>query len=120
MPIFRVVQRHQRIQLIRQDFAPVHQSDCTGVTNLKLVTTGQGRKLRDSSSIGHSLSGGVSAQTTVITLSGWSGAWRWWSVYPTWSPTTPANHQRHAQRKLRAIYFQSQSFPAEQVAGRKK
>ncbi|WP_461217936.1 hypothetical protein [Lapidilactobacillus salsurivasis] len=29
---------------------------------------------------GHSLPVGVSAQTTAKTLSGWSGAWRWWSV----------------------------------------
>ncbi|WP_461219476.1 hypothetical protein [Lapidilactobacillus salsurivasis] len=45
------------------------------------VTIGHGRQLREPVSIGHSLSGGVSAQTAVKTLSGWSGAWRWWSVY---------------------------------------
>ncbi|MFC6314152.1 hypothetical protein ACFQHW_01025 [Lapidilactobacillus achengensis] len=37
--------------------------------------------MRGSSSIGDSLPVGVSAQATVKTLSGWSGAWRWWSVY---------------------------------------
>ncbi|WP_461219651.1 hypothetical protein [Lapidilactobacillus salsurivasis] len=59
----------------------VHQADFTGVTNLKLVTTNHGRQWRGSPSIGDSLPIGVSAQTTVKTLSGWSGAWRWWSVY---------------------------------------
>ncbi|WP_461219462.1 hypothetical protein [Lapidilactobacillus salsurivasis] len=58
----------------------VHQVDCPGVTNLKLATTNHGRQLRGSSSIGNSLPIGVSAQTATITLSGWSGAWRWWSV----------------------------------------
>ncbi|WP_461217977.1 hypothetical protein [Lapidilactobacillus salsurivasis] len=58
----------------------VCQADFAGVTNLKLVTTNHGRHLRGSSSIGDSLPDGVSAQTTVITLSGWSGAWCWWSV----------------------------------------
>ena len=61
------------IQLIHQNSARVHQTDCTGVTNSKLVTTNRGRQLRGSSSIGHSLPVGVSAQTTVKTLSGWSG-----------------------------------------------
>ncbi|WP_461219229.1 hypothetical protein [Lapidilactobacillus salsurivasis] len=51
----------------------VHQADCAGVANLKLVTTRHGRQLRGSSSIGHSLPIGVSSQATVITLSGWSG-----------------------------------------------
>ncbi|WP_461218795.1 hypothetical protein [Lapidilactobacillus salsurivasis] len=37
------------------------------------MTTNHGRHLRGSSSIGNSLSAGVSAQTSVITLSGWSG-----------------------------------------------
>ncbi|WP_461218543.1 hypothetical protein [Lapidilactobacillus salsurivasis] len=37
------------------------------------MTTNHGRKLRGSSSICHSLPAGVSAQTTVKTLSGWSG-----------------------------------------------
>ncbi|WP_461219428.1 hypothetical protein [Lapidilactobacillus salsurivasis] len=59
----------------------VHLIDCTGVTNLKLVTNIHGRHLRGSTSIGNSLAYGVSAQTIVITLSGWSGAWRWWAVY---------------------------------------
>ncbi|MFC6314081.1 hypothetical protein ACFQHW_00660 [Lapidilactobacillus achengensis] len=54
----------------------VHHADCAGVTNSKLVTTNHGRQLRGSPSIGHSLSVGGSAQTTVITLSGWSGALR--------------------------------------------
>ncbi|WP_461219658.1 hypothetical protein [Lapidilactobacillus salsurivasis] len=36
--------------------------------------------MRGSSSIDYSLPVGVSAQTAVITLSGWSGAWRWWLV----------------------------------------
>ncbi|MFC6314836.1 hypothetical protein ACFQHW_04540 [Lapidilactobacillus achengensis] len=44
------------------------------------MTTDHGRQLRGSSSIGDSLPVGGSAQTIVITLSGWSGAWRWWSV----------------------------------------
>ncbi|WP_461218232.1 hypothetical protein [Lapidilactobacillus salsurivasis] len=44
------------------------------------MTTNHGRQLRGSLSIDHSLPIGVSAQTTVITLSGWSGAWRWWFV----------------------------------------
>ncbi|MFC6315865.1 hypothetical protein ACFQHW_09860 [Lapidilactobacillus achengensis] len=69
------------IQLIHQKLALVHQADCTGVTNLELVTTNNGRQLRGSSSIGNSLPVGVSAQATAITLSGWSGAWRWWIVY---------------------------------------
>ncbi|WP_461218445.1 hypothetical protein [Lapidilactobacillus salsurivasis] len=51
----------------------VHQLNCTGVTNLKLVTTNHGRELRGSPSIGDSLPDGVSAQTSVKTLSGWSG-----------------------------------------------
>ncbi|MFC6315308.1 hypothetical protein ACFQHW_06975 [Lapidilactobacillus achengensis] len=51
----------------------VHQTDCTGVTNLNLVTTNHGCQLRGSSSIGDSLPIDVSAQTTAITLSGWSG-----------------------------------------------
>ncbi|MFC6316008.1 hypothetical protein ACFQHW_10580 [Lapidilactobacillus achengensis] len=37
------------------------------------MTTNHGRQLRCSPSIGHSLPLGVSAQTAVITLSGWSG-----------------------------------------------
>ncbi|MFC6315874.1 hypothetical protein ACFQHW_09905 [Lapidilactobacillus achengensis] len=60
-------------QLIHQELASVHQTDCPGVTNFKLVTTNHGRQLCGSPSICHSLSAGVSAQTSVITLSGWSG-----------------------------------------------
>ncbi|MFC6314824.1 hypothetical protein ACFQHW_04480 [Lapidilactobacillus achengensis] len=51
----------------------VHQTDCTGVTNSKLVTTNHGCQMRGSPSIGNRLPIGVSAQTTVKTLSGWSG-----------------------------------------------
>ncbi|WP_125600993.1 hypothetical protein [Lapidilactobacillus achengensis] len=67
--------------MIHQELASVHQADFTGVTNLKLMTTRHGRHLRGSSSIGDSLPIGVSAQTAAITLSSWSGAWCWWSVY---------------------------------------
>ncbi|WP_461219144.1 hypothetical protein [Lapidilactobacillus salsurivasis] len=59
--------------MIRQDSARVHQTNCTGVTNLKLMTTSNGRQLRGSPSIGNSLPVGVSVQTAVKTLSGWSG-----------------------------------------------
>ncbi|WP_461218278.1 hypothetical protein [Lapidilactobacillus salsurivasis] len=59
--------------MIHQKFASVYQTDCTGVTNLKLAITSHGRQWRGSSSIGNSLPADVSAQTTVITLSGWSG-----------------------------------------------
>ncbi|MFC6315666.1 hypothetical protein ACFQHW_08840 [Lapidilactobacillus achengensis] len=59
--------------MIHQNLVRVHQTDCPGVTNLKLVTTNHGRQLRGSQSIGNSLLDGVSAQTTAITLSGWSG-----------------------------------------------
>ncbi|MFC6314602.1 hypothetical protein ACFQHW_03355 [Lapidilactobacillus achengensis] len=45
------------------------------------MTTNHGRQLRGSSSTGHSLPVGMSAQTSAITLSGWSGAWRWWIVH---------------------------------------
>ncbi len=61
------------IQPIHQDHVLVHQTDFAGVTNLRLVTTNRGRHLRGSSSIGDSLPVGVSAQTAVKTLSGWSG-----------------------------------------------
>ncbi|MFC6314840.1 hypothetical protein ACFQHW_04560 [Lapidilactobacillus achengensis] len=54
----------------------VHQTDFTGDTNLRIVTTNNGRQFRGSPSIDHSLPIGVSAQTAVKTLSGWSGAWR--------------------------------------------
>ncbi|MFC6314603.1 hypothetical protein ACFQHW_03360 [Lapidilactobacillus achengensis] len=37
------------------------------------MNTNHGRQLRGSSSTGHSLPVGVSAQTSAITLSGWSG-----------------------------------------------
>ncbi|MFC6315977.1 hypothetical protein ACFQHW_10425 [Lapidilactobacillus achengensis] len=37
------------------------------------MTTNHGRQLRRFPSIGHSLPTGVSAQTAVKTLSGWSG-----------------------------------------------
>ncbi|WP_164511165.1 hypothetical protein [Lapidilactobacillus achengensis] len=37
------------------------------------MTTNHGRQLRGSSSTGHSLPVGMSAQTSAITLSGWSG-----------------------------------------------
>ncbi|WP_461219094.1 hypothetical protein [Lapidilactobacillus salsurivasis] len=50
-----------------------HQTNCTGVTNLKIITTNHGRQLRGSLSMDHSLPADVSAQTAVITLSGWSG-----------------------------------------------
>ncbi|WP_164511148.1 hypothetical protein [Lapidilactobacillus achengensis] len=68
------------IQLIHQYHVQVHQTDCSGVANLKLVPTNHGRQLRGSPSIDHSLPVGVSAQTAAITLSSWSGAWRWWAV----------------------------------------
>ncbi|WP_461219608.1 hypothetical protein [Lapidilactobacillus salsurivasis] len=61
------------IQLVHQELASVHQTDFTGVTNLKLVTTNNGHQLRGSPSIYHSLLADVSAQTAAITLSGWSG-----------------------------------------------
>ncbi|MFC6314369.1 hypothetical protein ACFQHW_02165 [Lapidilactobacillus achengensis] len=66
--------------MIHQEPTLVHQADCTGVTNLNIVTTNHGRQVRGSSSICNSLPTGGSAQTAVITLSGWSGAWRWWFV----------------------------------------
>ncbi|MFC6315159.1 hypothetical protein ACFQHW_06175 [Lapidilactobacillus achengensis] len=45
-----------------------------------IVLTNHGRQLRGSPSNGHSLPVDVSAQMNKITLSGWSGAWRWWTV----------------------------------------
>ncbi|MFC6315321.1 hypothetical protein ACFQHW_07085 [Lapidilactobacillus achengensis] len=66
--------------MIHQEPALVHQTDYTGVVNLKLVTTNHGRQWRGSLSVSDGLPIGVSAQTAVITLSGWSGAWRWWFV----------------------------------------
>ncbi|MFC6315016.1 hypothetical protein ACFQHW_05455 [Lapidilactobacillus achengensis] len=58
-------------ELVHQELALVHQTDCAGVTNLKLVTTNPGRRFRGSSLIDHSLPVGGSAQTAVKTLSGW-------------------------------------------------
>ncbi|WP_461218271.1 hypothetical protein [Lapidilactobacillus salsurivasis] len=60
-------------QLIHQERAQVHQTDCPSVTNSKLVTTNHGRQLRGSPLIDNSLQNRVSAQTAVKTLSGWSG-----------------------------------------------
>ncbi len=51
----------------------VYLANYSGVANITLVTTNHGRQLRGSSSIGHSLPNGVSAQMAVKTLSGWSG-----------------------------------------------
>ncbi|MFC6315816.1 hypothetical protein ACFQHW_09610 [Lapidilactobacillus achengensis] len=56
-----------------QKLAEVHQPNCPGVTNLKLATTNHDRQLRGSPSLDDSLPVGVSAQTPVKTLSGWSG-----------------------------------------------
>ncbi|WP_461219488.1 hypothetical protein [Lapidilactobacillus salsurivasis] len=56
---------------MRTSFVP--QIDCAGVTNSRIVTTNHGRHLRASPSIDNSLPVGVSAQTSVKTLSGWSG-----------------------------------------------
>ncbi|MFC6315780.1 hypothetical protein ACFQHW_09420 [Lapidilactobacillus achengensis] len=67
--------------MIQKTLVLVHQTDCTGVTNLKLVTTSHSRQLRGSSSFDHSLLVGVCASMSKVTLSGWSGAWRWWAVY---------------------------------------
>ncbi|MFC6315668.1 hypothetical protein ACFQHW_08850 [Lapidilactobacillus achengensis] len=67
--------------MIQQNLILVHQANCTGVTNLKRITTNHGRQLRGSPSIDHSLPVGVSAQVTMIMLSSWSGAWRWWAGY---------------------------------------
>ncbi|WP_461219081.1 hypothetical protein [Lapidilactobacillus salsurivasis] len=69
----RSLDRNRPIQLSHQEIASVHQIDCTGVANLKPVPTNHGRHLRGSPSIDDSLQNGVSAQTAVITLSGWSG-----------------------------------------------
>ena len=115
------------IQLIHQELASVHQTDFTGVTNSKLVTTNHGRQLRESSSIDHSLPNGVSAQTIAITLSGWSGEIRGeiavklsLAVYrlgqglilrqaahfADWLKTAPtASSPRISQRKPRSTYF---------------
>ncbi|MFC6315307.1 hypothetical protein ACFQHW_06970 [Lapidilactobacillus achengensis] len=51
----------------------VHHTNCAGVTNSRIVTTNHGRQPRGSTSIDDSLPAGVSAQTAIITLSGWSG-----------------------------------------------
>ncbi|MFC6314481.1 hypothetical protein ACFQHW_02740 [Lapidilactobacillus achengensis] len=61
------------IRLIHQELALAYQTNCAGVTNLKIVTTNHGRQWRGSTSIGDSLPVGVSAQTAAKTLSGWSG-----------------------------------------------
>ena len=61
------------IRLLHQELASVHQTDCAGVANSRIVATNHGRQLRGSPSIDHSLPTGVSAQTAVKTLSGWSG-----------------------------------------------
>ncbi|MFC6314325.1 hypothetical protein ACFQHW_01900 [Lapidilactobacillus achengensis] len=66
--------------MIYQEPAIVHQANCTGVTNLMLITTNHGRQLRGAPFIGYSLTVGVSAPMSKISLSSWSGAWRWWSV----------------------------------------
>ncbi|WP_461219433.1 hypothetical protein [Lapidilactobacillus salsurivasis] len=68
-------QGHHTFLVVRlhQDHVLVHQADCAGVANLKIVITNPGRHLRGSPSIGNSLPVGVSAQTSVKTLSGWSG-----------------------------------------------
>ncbi|MFC6315935.1 hypothetical protein ACFQHW_10215 [Lapidilactobacillus achengensis] len=58
---------------MHQELAFFHQTDCSGVANLKIVTANHGRQLRASSSIGDSLLIGVSAQAAAIMLSGWSG-----------------------------------------------
>ncbi|MFC6316218.1 hypothetical protein ACFQHW_11640 [Lapidilactobacillus achengensis] len=68
-----VVRQHQQIRLIHQELASVYLTDYAGVTNVKIVTTNHGRQLRGPTSIDNSLQNGVSAQTAVITLSGWSG-----------------------------------------------
>ncbi|MFC6314345.1 hypothetical protein ACFQHW_02005 [Lapidilactobacillus achengensis] len=64
---------NQLIRLIHPELDPVHQTDCAGVANSRIVTTNHSRQLRGSPSIDDSLSVGVSAQTAVKTLSGWSG-----------------------------------------------
>ncbi|WP_461218718.1 hypothetical protein [Lapidilactobacillus salsurivasis] len=83
MPTFGVVRQHQRIWLIRPELVLVYPANYSGVTHLRLVTTSHGRQLRGSPSIDDSLPNGVSAQAPIKTLSGWSGACRWWSVYPS-------------------------------------
>ncbi|MFC6314531.1 hypothetical protein ACFQHW_02990 [Lapidilactobacillus achengensis] len=59
--------------MIQQDLIEQISQAFPGVTKFKLKTTNQGRQLRSTSSIGLSLSVSESAQTPVITLSGWSG-----------------------------------------------
>ncbi|WP_461219541.1 hypothetical protein [Lapidilactobacillus salsurivasis] len=51
----------------------VYLTNYSGVTNITPLITNHGRQLRGPSSIDHSLPDGVSAQTAVKTLSGWSG-----------------------------------------------
>ncbi|WP_461219557.1 hypothetical protein [Lapidilactobacillus salsurivasis] len=59
--------------MIHPERVPVYLANYSGVTNLKLAITNHGRQLRGSPSISHSLPAGVSAQTAIKTLSGWSG-----------------------------------------------
>ncbi|MFC6315012.1 hypothetical protein ACFQHW_05435 [Lapidilactobacillus achengensis] len=92
-----------------------------------MATTNHGRQLRGAPSISHSLPAGVSAQTTVKTLSGWSGEIRgeiavslFLAALPLrirpdfetaahfvdWLKTAPtASSPRISQRKLRATNF---------------
>ncbi|WP_461219508.1 hypothetical protein [Lapidilactobacillus salsurivasis] len=66
--------------MIHPEFILVYLANYSGVANVKLVTTSHGRQLRGPTSIDNSLPVGVSAQAPIKMLSGWSGAWRWWSV----------------------------------------
>ncbi|WP_461219337.1 hypothetical protein [Lapidilactobacillus salsurivasis] len=97
------------------------------------MTTNHGRQWRGSPSIGDSLQNGVSAQTAVKTLSGWSGEIRGeiavkltLAVYrlgqglilrqaahfADWLKTAPtASSPRISQRKLRLTYFCPFSAP---------
>ncbi|WP_461219438.1 hypothetical protein [Lapidilactobacillus salsurivasis] len=117
--------RNRPIQPIHQELASVHQTDCAGVINLKIVITNHGRQLRGSPSIGDSLPVGVSAQTSAITLSGWSGEIRGeiavkltlavyrlgqgsalrFAVFAKLKVTPTASSPRISQRKLRPDYF---------------
>ncbi|MFC6316166.1 hypothetical protein ACFQHW_11375 [Lapidilactobacillus achengensis] len=90
------------------------------------MTTSHGRQLRGSSLIGDSLPIGVSAQTAVITLSGWSGEIRGEIAVSLFLAALPlrirlsfeiragfaklkvtptASSPRISQRKLRPSYF---------------
>ncbi|MFC6314965.1 hypothetical protein ACFQHW_05195 [Lapidilactobacillus achengensis] len=125
------------IQPVHQDHVLVHQTDCAGVTNLKSVTTNHGRHLLGSSSIDNSWPVGVSAQTTVITLSGWSGEirgeiavklslaacrlgqgliLRQAAHFADWLKTAPtASSPRISQRKLRTSYFSNELNQSHQL-----